>query len=97
MSLIYDLTFARGKGHALQIKSLKLASTLKHNLHGLLQPSFFNMCPEPTIQSVEAAICQMTNLSSDKTRAAPLIIDWRLTSENFEHCSLTQAHKYTLV
>lgn len=49
------------------------------------------------VQRAEAAVCQITDLLNDKTRASPLIMDHRLTPKNHKHHPPMQAHKYILV
>lgn len=80
MPLIYDLTFTKGKGHALQIKSLaRICPETKFTSHFLpCVQGHYAVSIEPGMKRVQAAICQIIkkkqqpkNLWSDKPRATP--------------------------
>lgn len=72
MPLIYDLTFTKGKGHALQIKSLaRICPETKFTSHfSLCVGEHYRVSLVPGIQRAWAAIRQTTDLSSDKPWAA---------------------------
>lgn len=70
--LIYDLTFTKGKGHALQIKSLvRICPETKFTSHSSARVcEHYRVSLEAGIQRAQAAIRQTTDLSADRALAA---------------------------